>query len=297
VSNVEIGLACALGTAGCYGVGSVLQAVAARRTPTTLGLDARLLLTLAGSWLYLSGLALDALGFVLMLVAVQSLPLFAVQAVVASFLAITAVLGAVFLHMSLSRGDWLGLGAVIGGLVLVGLSAAQDHRVEVSPWVPWGVLVVAVGLAAVAPVFGRMTGAVSAAGLGAVAGLAFGATSVAARLLPEQLSGSEPGTSLRRLATSPPTYALVLAGGVALLAYSTALQRSTVTAATAPLVVGETIAPALVGLTLLGDRPREGWAWAALLGFVLAVGGAVILARHGEIDDVATEQEKDRRAV
>jgi hypothetical protein len=65
----------------------------------------------------------------------------------------------------------------------------------------------------------------------------------------------------------------------------------------APLVVGETIAPALVGLTLLGDRPREGWAWAALLGFVLAVGGAVILARHGEIDDVANEQEKDRRAV
>ena len=69
------------------------------------------------------------------------------------------------------------------------------------------------------------------------------------------------------------------------------------TVATAPLVVGETIAPALVGITLLGDRPREGWAWAAVLGFALAVGGAVGMARHGEIEDVVTDQEPDRRAV
>jgi len=294
---VTVGLVCALGTAACYGVGSVLQAVAARRTAPTQGLDPRLLLTLAGSWLYLTGLALDALGFALMVVAVQSLPLFAVQAVVAGFLAVTAVLGAVFLHMSLTRGDWLGLAAVIGGLVLVALSAARDAPVAAGPWVLWGVLVAAVGLALVAPVFGRMTGAVSAAGLGAVAGLAFGATSVAARLLPEHLAWSEPWRSLQRLAASPPAYALVVAGVVALLAYSTALQRSSVTAATAPLVVGETIAPALVGITLLGDRPRDGWAWAAVLGFVLAVGGAVSLARHGEIEDAVTDQEPDRRAV
>ena len=292
-----LGLVCAFGTAVCYGVGSVLQAVAARRTPTTQGLDPRLLLTLAGSWLYLAGLALDALGFALMLVAVQSLPLFAVQAVVASFLAITAVLGAVFLHMSLTRGDWLGLAAVIGGVVLVGLSAAPDRPVDAGPWVQWGVLVAAVLLAMVAPVFGRMTGAVSAAGLGAVAGLAFGATSVAARLLPQHLAWAEPWGSLQRLAASPPAYALVVAGVVALLAYSTALQRSTVTAATAALVVGETIAPALVGVAWLGDRPRDGWVWAAVVGFALAVGGAVSLARHGEIDDAATDQELDRRAV
>jgi len=294
---VEIGLVCAFATAACYGVGSVLQAVAARRTAATEGLDPRLMLRLARSWLYLVGLALDGLGFALTLVAVQSLPLFVVQAVVASFLAITAVLGAVFLHMPLSRRDWVGLAVVISGLVLVGLSAAEDSHVTAGRWVQWGVLVACVLLAALAPVFGRMTGAASAAGLGGVAGLAFGATSVAARMLPDGLAISHPWTSLRLLATSPTTYALAVAGTVALLAYSTALQRSTVTVATAPLVVGETIAPALVGITLLGDRPREGWAWAAVLGFALAVGGAVGMARHGEIEDVVTDQEPDRRAV
>ena len=65
----------------------------------------------------------------------------------------------------------------------------------------------------------------------------------------------------------------MVAAVLAMLTYSTALQRGTVTQATAPLVVGETVAPALVGLLLLGDEPRQGWGWAATLGFALAVGG------------------------
>jgi hypothetical protein len=54
-----------------------------------------------------------------------------------------------------------------------------------------------------------------------------------------------------------------------------------VTAATAMLVVGETVAPALVGILVLGDRPRAGWELLAGLGFVLSVTGALSLARHG----------------
>ena len=69
-----------------------------------------------------------------------------------------------------------------------------------------------------------------------------------------------------------------------MLTYSIALQRGSVTQATAPLVVGETVAPALVGLLLLGDHARPGWGWVAAVGFVLSVAGAVSLARHGEIE-------------
>ena len=76
----------------------------------------------------------------------------------------------------------------------------------------------------------------------------------------------------------------MVAGGVALLSYSIALQRGSVTQATAPLVVGETVAPAIVGLLLLGDHPRAGWEVAAVVGFVLAVGGALALSRHGEVE-------------
>lgn len=277
------GLLGAVGAAFCYGGASILQALAARDEAAAEGLDPRLLLRLARSWRYLLGLALDGFAFVLSIAALQSMPLFAVQAIVASFLAITAVLGAVFLDMPLTRRDKVALAVVIGGLVLVGLSAAEDRVVDVSSAERWGVLAAAVALGLIAVPLGRLGGAKGAAALGAVAGLGFGAVAVAARILP-QIGWSTLFADLGALLTDPATYALVVAAAVALLSYSIALQRGTVTQATAPLVVGETIAPALVGLVMLGDAPRPGWGWVAAVGFALAVGGAVALSRHGELE-------------
>ena len=270
-----LGLLAAFAAALCYGVGSVLQAIAARSTESVGGLDPRLLVRLVHSWRYVLGVGLDGLGFVLSLVAVRSLPLFVVQAVVASFLAVTAILGAIFLRMPLTRADRVGLGVVVLGLALVASSAAEDRSVDVSAAEEWGVLAASVLLAAVSVPLARLPGPRGAAALGSVAGLAFGATAVASRMLPGELDA---------LLTSPTAYALVLAGGVAMLTYSIALQRGSVTQATAPLVVGETVAPALVGLFLLGDHARPGWGWVAAVGFVLSVAGAVSLARHGEIE-------------
>jgi len=280
---VLLGLLGAFGAALCYGIGSVLQAVAARDTETAEGLDPRLLLRLVKSWRYLVGVALDGLGFVLSIAAVRTLPLFVVQSIVASFLAVTAIVGAIVLHMPLRRADKIGLTVVIGGLVLVGLSAAEDRAVAVSRAEEWGVLVASVLLAVLAVPLARLSGVAGAAALGAIAGLAFGATSVAARMLPGSLAPDQIFGQMGELLRSPATYALAIAGALAMLTYSTALQRGTVTQATAPLVVGETVAPAIVGLLLLGDEPREGWGWVAALGFALAVGGAVSLSRHGEV--------------
>ncbi|WP_182526807.1 hypothetical protein [Nocardioides dongkuii] len=278
-----LGLLAAAGAALCYGVSSVLEAVAARGADAVEGLDPRLLVRLLRSWTYVLGVCLDGLGFLLSLVAVRSLPLFVVQSVVASFLAITAVLGALFLRMPLSRADRLGITVVVGGLVLVGLSATEDRSVEVSDAEQWGVLAATLVLALAAVPLARVPGAVGARALGAVAGLAFGATAVASRMLPGNLSPQHLLHEVGPLLRNPATYALAVAGVVALLTYSIALQRGSVTQATAPLVVGETVAPALVGLLLLGDQPRPGWGAVAAVGFVLAVAGAVSLARHGDV--------------
>ena len=273
----------AFAAALCYGAGSVLQAMAARGTTSVEGLDPRLVARLVRSWRYLLGVGLDGLGFVLSLVAVRALPLFVVQAVVASFLAVTAVLGAEFLGMRLTRGDRIALGVVLAGLVLVAGSAAEDRTVSVSDAEEWGVLVAAVVLGLLAVPLGRVRGARGAVALGAVAGLAYGATSVATRMLPPELTLGRVGESADLLLRNPATYAIVAAGALAMVAYSVALQRGSVTQATAPLVVAETVVPALVGLLLLGDQPRPGWGPVAAVGFVLAVGGAVALARLGEL--------------
>lgn len=292
------GLVFAVAAACCYGVGSVLQAAAARRTDATAALDPRLLLRLSGSWRYLLGLVLDVIGFVLALGAVRSAPLFLVQAVLAGFLAVAAVLGAIVFRTPLTRADRVALLVVTAGLALLGLSAAPDTTVVVHPTLPWMVLGATVMLVPLAVVLGRRPARAGAVALGAVAGLAFGATSVAARIA---TTGAGSGSGLGRaasiaghLALQPATWAVVLAGVLAQLAYATALQRGSVAEATAPLVVAETVVPALVGLALLGDRPRAGWTAAAVLGFCLAVGGAVRLSGHAEPADPGAGPPLDR---
>jgi hypothetical protein len=104
------------------------------------------------------------------------------------------------------------------------------------------------------------------------AGLGFAVVAVAGRVLPELTASA--------LLRSPATYALLAAGGVAFLLYATALQRASVLTATAPMVLANTAAPAVVGVLALGDRVPAGAAPVAALGLVLAVAGSALLARY-----------------
>ena len=59
-------------------------------------------------------------------------------------------------------------------------------------------------------------------------------------------------------------------------------ERGSVTTTVAAMVVGETIAPALVGVIWLGDTARDGLGWVVIAGFVVAVSATLMLARFGE---------------
>ena len=277
------GLACAMGTSLCYGIGSVLQAVAAANTQAAAHLDPRLLLRLAKAGPYVLGLALDGVGFVLSLVALRSLPLYVVQAIVASFVAVTAVTAVLFLGTRLRPLEWTALAGVVLGLALVSLSAASQVAQAPGRGVDWLVLAAAVTLAVLALPAGRLDGRRGAWLLGGVAGLAFGVVAVAARLLSASTSHGHLLPPVHVLAQSPSTYALVVAAPLALVTYATGLQRGSVVQATAPLVVGETVLPALVGLVVLGDHARPGWGLVAVAGFVLAVAAALVLSGFGEV--------------
>ncbi len=283
---MAVGLACAVGTSLCYGTGSVLQSEAALAAHPVTGLDPRLLLTLARTWRYPVGLALDLAGFVLSLVALQELPVYVVQAVAASFLAVTAVVGHVALGLRMRRPEVAALVVVVLGLTLVGLSAAPQPARPVSTGAQWLLLVAAVALVLGSIPLARMRGRKGAWLLGAVSGLAFGVVAVAARALSASTFSDRLSADAHVLAGAPASYAIVVASPLALLAYVTALQRGTVVEATAPLVVGETALPAVVGLVLLGDHARAGWGAIAALGFVLALAGCLRLARFADVDAI-----------
>ncbi len=273
---VLLGMLCALGSAVCFGTASVLQAVAARASApgSGSGVDPVLLLRVLRQWRYLAGLALDAAGFLLELVALRSLPIYAVGAALAASLAVTAVVASRVLRVRLSGIEWGAVAVVCGGLAMLGLASGAEGGGTGSAALRIGTLAVAAAVLALGGVAGRLPGRARAAALGLGAGLGFGVVEVAVRLIDD--------LSLGALLRNPAAYALLLGGGAAFLLLTSALQRGSVTAATAGMVIGETLGPAVVGIVWLGDRTRPGLLPLAAAGFALAVAGALALARFGE---------------
>lgn len=264
-----LALLCAVGAMVLFGVAAVLQALATSRATDVGVLDPRLLLRLASQGTFVAALSLNGLGFLLHVTALQTLPLFLVQAVIAGSVAVTALLSVRVFRVRLGRGQWTAVGLVVLGLVLLAPTATEGEAATGSAGVS-GLLLAAVVLVTGAAVAVRgVPGAAGTVLLGLLAGTGFGIVAVCARLLPDL--GLD-------LLTAPVAYVLVLAGGTAYLVYSAAMQRGSVTTATAAMVITQTVVPAGAGL-FLGDSVRAGLVPVAVVGFVLALAGALGLGR------------------
>ncbi|MCX3063147.1 DMT family protein [Streptomyces beihaiensis] len=267
---------CALGSALCFGTASVFQAMAAQAAEpgSGAGVDPALLLRAARQWRYIVGLALDGLGFLLQIVALRTLPIYVVGAAMASSLAVTAVVAARLLRARLGRAEWGAVAAVCAGLAMLGLASGAEGDRAGSDALRWSMLAAAGAVLLVGVAAGRLPGRARSLALGLGAGCGFGVVEVSVRLI-NDLSPSV-------LLSNPAAYALLAGGGAGFLLMTSALHRGSVTVATAGLVIGETVGPALVGVVWLGDRTRSGLEWLAVVGFAVAVAGALALARFGE---------------
>ncbi|MEU5215652.1 hypothetical protein AB0G79_05545 [Streptomyces sp. NPDC020807] len=277
-------MVCALGSAVCFGVASVLQAVAARAAEpgTGGGVDVALLWRALRQWRYLAGLGLDVLGFGLQVVALRTLPIYVVGAALAASLAVTAVVASRLLRVRLSRVEWWAVAVVCAGLAMLALASGEEGTDPGPEWLRWALLGAAGGVLLVGVAAGRLPEKPRALVLGLGAGFGFGVVEVAVRLI----DGFDPA--------DPVWYALALGGGAAFALLTSALQRGSVTTATAGMVLGETIGPALIGVVWLGDRTREGLGWLAVTGFAVAVAGSLTLARFGEPPETRPEDETPR---
>jgi drug/metabolite transporter (DMT)-like permease len=265
------GLLAVLGSAVCYGVASVCQAIGARRAPEDGGSVApRILVRALRQGPFVAGVALDGGGFVLQVIALRALPLFVVQAGQASNLAVTAVVAVPVLAARLRGRQWGGVAGVCAGLALLGVSAGPENPVPPGPWFGVGLLVSVLALAAVGVAVGRTALPARPAILGSVAGLGFGITALAAR----GLTDWSPGELVR----DPAAWSLALGGVIGFLFFTGGLNSGSVTVVSAAVVVTETVVPAVVGVLVLGDHARHGFVPVASAGFVLAVLGALVLA-------------------
>ncbi|MDQ1493297.1 MAG: hypothetical protein QOJ23_5811 [Actinomycetota bacterium] len=254
-----------MGGAFAYGIGSVLQSVGARRAAAA----GHGLLGVARQWPYLAGLGCDLAGWLLSLLALRDLPLFAVQAILAGSLAVTVVIAAAMLGVAHSRADTTAIALILVALVALAASAGSEDPRSVGTALEWGLVagVPAVAIAA-AVAAARWSSPVAT---GAAAGLAFAGAALCARALPD------PG-SVAGFVTEPLAVALAAYGVVGMLAYAHALENGQVGPVTAALWVTEIIVPAIAGIALLGDRARPGWAPVVMVASTMAVAATVVLA-------------------
>jgi len=294
---VLVSMIAAIVAAVFYGVASVMQAIAVRaasnRQPEEAasgGVDPGLVVRMLHQWRFVASICLDALGFLAQLIALQKLPLFVVQAFVASNLAVTAVVASWLIGVTLSWREWAAVIGVVSGVGLLGSTAGAEGAAQVGGVFKLALIVAVAGLAVIGMAAAKLNEPYRTTALGLVAGLGFGVLSIAARVLD--------GFAPLELARDPAAYAIAAAGIISFMFYATALEGGSVTVATAAVVLAETIPPAIIGVVFLGDQTRPGLAGVAWLGFFIAVTSAVMLARFGEAhhsEDVALADAVARR--
>lgn len=281
---VTIGLIAGLLTALCYGVASILQSGAATSSPRTAGeVSGKGIVTVVTKLPYLLGLAIDGVGFILGLVAVQYLPLFLAESLFAASVGVTAVLAVIFLKLSLTRMEIIALVGLMFGLMLLAISARPDQAKPIPDWADWLLLGIAVLSALAAVVVPKLSEHRLGPALALVAGLAYAGVGVSAR----ELRVPDPWWMLP---TEPLVWAIIIFGVVGTAMFAAALQHSAVTTVSAIVFGLETTLPAVVGLLFLGDEARHGFFAVALLGFVICLMSAIALANKGELPEAGSDE-------
>jgi drug/metabolite transporter (DMT)-like permease len=260
-----LGLAAGLAAALLFGLAAVAQAHAVRRFDTAPAhLGGFVLRSVRDPWI-LGVVVAYLAGFVLHAMAIWLLPLYLAQAAIATSLPVTAVTSTLLLHERLTPAHWSAVAAVTVGLVLLCLGSGDvgsivvDAGFAVAIWVGVAVLALA----------GRRGSHLGGGVLGALAGLGYAGSAMAVRGVATPVDA----------AVAACAAAVGVYGLLAFWLYSLGLDRAPVSVATAPLIVGQTFVPGLVGVLLLGDGVRAGWWPAVVAGLVLAVGGAIFLSR------------------
>ncbi|MEU4222566.1 hypothetical protein, partial [Actinoplanes sp. NPDC026623] len=253
-----IALAITVFGAFCYATAAILQAVAARRTTSTV--------KALGHPLYLAGIGFDMLAWIGSIIALRELAVYIVESILAGSLAITVVAARFVLKSRLRGRDVAAVVASLGALTVLALSAGPQHDVTAST----GLRLAFCGAAVTAALIGWSATKIGSPGLAAaVGGLCLGGAALTGRALP---------AAPMDIATDPLIAALLTFAVTGMMMYAHALQIGQVGPVTAVHWTAEVIAPSAVALLFLGDAIRPEWQLPATIAGLVTVGAAVLLA-------------------
>ncbi len=273
-----LALVSAVGGALCVGVAAVLEKYSADKQSRVSSLQFSLLWRLLADWPYLIGLGLDALSFILTLVAVHSLALFVVEPIIAFNVVLTALIEHFLLHRKLSQIAWAAIICTLIGLTLLALAATPETAHSVSQPLRWLMVFLPLAIAGVGSVVAKSHRHLATIGLGVLDGLAFGATAIVGRML----TFPHP---FWQLIYNPLFWSLLGYGLIGILLLSIAFQRSNASVISASTTASETVVPIIIGIVLLGDSPKHK-AWVLVVsGLLLTLIGILIIALPQTVPD------------
>lgn len=270
---VALGIAAAVAASLLYNTSIALQALEARKVPEEHSLRPSLLGRLLRNKRWLGATVLGLLGWPLEIVALLLAPLTVVQPCLASGLILLLWLGVTRLGETPGQRELIAVGAIIVGIAGVALAAPErttDHAGA-------GAIALALALVAVPIVapyfFRRRTGMVGALMIFS-AGCGYAWTSIASKLLTDELATGAVLVGVAWLAT------VALSESLALLSEMSALQQRPATHVAPAMFATQVLVPVLLAPLIFG----ESWAETPLGGvllvasMVVAVAGTVLLA-------------------
>ena len=269
-ASLGAGLALALASAAALNWGFFTQhGAASGLPPLSVGRPVHSLRLLFSSLRWVAGFAVGLAGWALYVAALALAPLSLVQATSAGGIGLLALLVERTTGTSLARREWIGVGAAVGGLVLLGISLAgqatggrHGDPAIVGAWI--GVSCAAALLAAV-----RLPGGV---GFGVSAGVLYAAGDVATKAA---VSGG--------LAVLAFVAAVLACHGLAFVALQLGFQRGGALATAGVATLLTNALPILAG-TVVFHEGLPGGAFGVLrvAAFAAVVSGAALLGRTAE---------------
>jgi drug/metabolite transporter (DMT)-like permease len=285
---LALGIICAIGASALYNTSIALQALEAREVGHEHALRASLIRRLIRNPRWLIATLIGLLGWPLEIAALLLAPLTVVQPCLASGLVLLLFLGVTRLGETLGRREYGSVGAIVLGVAGIAW-AAPERTTSNAGAVPIAIALVLVTIPVVAPYLAR--GRASAAGTLAVvaAGFGYAWTSIASKLLTDELSAGSLLVAVIWLATA------AASEGIALLSEMSALGQRPATRVAPVMFAVQVVVPVVLAPLIFEESwsatPGGGAALVVAILFILAgvvslagskAVGAVIESAHAE---------------
>lgn len=269
--SIEIAAGAAVGCAVCNSVAAILQKTSSDKAAAIRGYDVGIFMQLIRQWPYATGIILDLAAGVFTLIAVNRLPLFIVQAIIACCVVLTAFLERIFLHRVLRLQVYIAALVVLIGLMFVASAAHGESAATVSTTLKYTLASLPLLLAVIGAVVVRVERKAGAFILAALSGFAFGGDSILGRVIVYP-------HPIWLVVERPIFWSLIAYGVIGMFFFTAALQRTLATIVNGLMTSTQTVVPLIAGIVLLGDTARNGLWLPVWIGCLLVTGGCFYIA-------------------